>query len=203
MVLQLPIRGQEKDRLWLSSMEAQAAGNRQVWCRPELRCPIAASKRSRGHWQVFEHAGSLAKLPAHKAPVRTGEPGDVVEDITPEVEVVALTDDPAILMQSQPRDSIDRRAGIPLELHRHLPLHEDAVVRSYDTGQMHPQLLATACQAHAHGLEVLKPADFLNAVSEDDILVVVGEDVGPVGFTFAVVGCRPQRAYFVHGQVGQ
>ena len=40
---------------------------------------------------------SLPKVPVHESSVHTAEPGDAVEDVSPQIEIVPLMDDPVVI----------------------------------------------------------------------------------------------------------
>lgn len=130
----------------------------------------------------------LAEVLAHKPPVEAAESGDAVGNVAPEVEVIALLDDPAVVAESELRAAVDRRAGPPSELHLHLPLQEDVTALHHDRTDVHIDLLAAPGEPVAQSDESVDAFDALDAVLKDDVLVVVGEDVRPVGLACAVVG---------------
>ena len=100
-------------------------------------------------------------------------------------------------MKSKAGDSVYGGTGVLLEHHRHFPLNEDTVAFFGDAWHMHLQLLTPVGQPLAQGFEVLKSADFLYAVFEGHIFVVVREDVRLVGLAFAVVGPGPELSHLV------
>ena len=57
---------------------------------------------------------------------------------------------------------------------------------------IHIQLLTAVRQPVAHGLEVLNAFNALDAVLEDDVVVIIGKDVRPVRLTFGVIGLAPE-----------
>ena len=101
----------------------------------------------------------------HEFPVYPVESGDSVEDISPNVKIIPLMDDPVIIPKSQLGASIHRRAGEPLEHHHHLPLHKGLIRIHHNRYNVHIQLLAARRQPVAHRRKIFNPLDFLNNVS--------------------------------------
>ena len=145
-------------------------------------------------------ASSLAEVAVHEPAIGAVEPRNAVEDVAPEIVVVALFDDPAVVAEGEFRAAVDWRTGPVPELHLHFPLQEDVAALHHDRADVHVDLLAAPGEAGAQCLERLDAFDALDAILEDDILVVVGEDVRPVGLALAIVGLRPEFAHKVGGE---
>ena len=64
----------------------------------------------------------------HEFSVGTMEPGDFIEDIAPEIVVIALIDDAIVFAKSELGAAEHGRAGKLLEDHGHLPFHEDLIL---------------------------------------------------------------------------
>lgn len=109
-------------------------------------------------------------------------------------------DDAVVLGEGELAAAVERRGGVLLEAHRHRPLQEGFVSLHSDRGDVHIERLAAVRQPGAHGLEVLNALDALDAVLEDDLLVIVGEEVRPVRLAGGVVGLAPQLADPIGGQ---
>ena len=78
----------------------------------------------------------------HEFSVRTMEPGDLIENIAPEVVIVALVDDAIVFTKGELCAAEHGRAGKFLEDHGHLPFHEDLVLRLCDRRNIHVELFA-------------------------------------------------------------
>jgi len=61
----------------------------------------------------------------HEITVNPVESGDIVENITPKIEIIPLMDDPTILTKIQLGAAIYRRAWPVFKYHLHLPLKEN------------------------------------------------------------------------------
>jgi len=142
----------------------------------------------------------LSEVLVHKPPVETAESGDAVGNVAPQIEVIALLDDPAVVAEGELRAAVDGGTGPPSELHLHLPLQEDVTALHHHRADVHVDLLAAPGEPLAQGFERIDAFDTLDTVLEDDVLVVVGEDVRPVGLALAVVGLRPEFAHKVGGE---
>ena len=70
------------------------------------------------------------------------EPGDLVEDVAPEVVVIALIDDAIVFAKGELGAAVHGRAGKFLEDHGHFPFHEDLVFRLCDRRNIHMELFA-------------------------------------------------------------
>ena len=64
----------------------------------------------------------------HEFSVRTMEPGDLIEDIAPEIIVITLIDDAIVFTKGEFCAAEHGRAGKLLEDHGHLPFHEDLIL---------------------------------------------------------------------------
>ena len=82
----------------------------------------------------------------HEFSVRTLEPGDAIEDIAPEVVVVALLDDAMVFTKGEFCAAEHGRAGKFLEHHGHFPFKEDLVFVLGNGRNIHAQLFAALCQ---------------------------------------------------------
>jgi hypothetical protein len=76
--------------------------------------------------------------------------------------------------------------------HGHFPFHEDHWRFMNHRGQIHMKLLAPFGQPVAHLNKRFLAFHPLDAILKDDILVIVGKDMCPIGFTLLVVGARPE-----------
>ena len=109
-------------------------------------------------------------------------------------------DDPVVVSKCQLCASIDGCAWKFPENRHHLPLKEN-LARVHDNGEdVHVKLLATVGESFTHRGERLNTLDPLDGIFEDDVLVIVREDVRPVGFSFPVVGSGPKFADPINGQ---
>ena len=82
----------------------------------------------------------------HEFSVGTLEPGDAIEDIAPEVVVVALFDDAMVCAEGEFCAAEHGGAWKFLEHHRHLPFKEDLVFVLCNGRNIHAQLFAALCQ---------------------------------------------------------
>ena len=82
----------------------------------------------------------------HEFSVGTMEPGDLIEDIAPEIVVIALIDDAIVFAKSELGTAEHGRAGKLLEDHGHLPFHEDLVFVLCDRRNIHVELFAALCE---------------------------------------------------------
>ena len=82
----------------------------------------------------------------HEFSVGTLEPGDAVEDITPEVVVVALFDDAVVCANRNFYATKHGGAGKFLEHHGHFPFKEGLIFVLCDRGNIHAQLFAALRQ---------------------------------------------------------
>ena len=78
----------------------------------------------------------------HEFSVGTMEPGDLIEDIAPEVVIVALFDDAIVFTKGEFCTAEHGRAGKIIEDHGHLPFHEDLVFILCDRRNIHVELFA-------------------------------------------------------------
>jgi len=132
---------------------------------------------------------------AHKARIRAFHPGDVREDIAPQVVVIPLLRDEAGSVQAEPGASVNRGAGGLAEHHGHRPLHEDDVFAAGNGSDVHLEFLAALGEAIAHCHESGLTHYALDRVLEDNVFRVVRKNVGPIGFAAGVVGARPEREH--------
>ena len=82
----------------------------------------------------------------HEFSVGTMEPGDAVENIAPEIVIVALFDDAVVCAKGELCTAEHRCAGKFLEHHGHFPFKEDLVFVLGNGRNIHTQLLAALCQ---------------------------------------------------------
>ena len=120
------------------------------------------------------------------------EPGDLVENVAPEVVVVALTDDAIVFAKGELGAAVHGRAGKFLEDHGHLPFHEDLILGLSDGRNIHVELFAALGEAVAQGDEIFFAFHALDAVLKDDVVVIIRKDMRPIGLAFAIVGLRPK-----------
>src|SRR6056297_311023 len=132
------------------------------------------------------------ELSMQEAAVGTFEPGDMIEYVSPQIVIVALLDDPAVLMEGKARTAVQRRAGEAFEAHGHDPLEQAETVRYRNGADVHVQGLASLGQPLAHGHEGLLALDALDGILKDDIVMIMGKKMGPVRFSPGVVGFRPE-----------
>lgn len=78
----------------------------------------------------------------HESSVGTLEPGDAIEDIAPEIVVVALFDDAMIVTKGEFCAPEHGCTGKFLEHHGHLPFKEDLAFVLGDRRNIHAQLFA-------------------------------------------------------------
>ena len=128
----------------------------------------------------------------HEFSVRKLEPGDAVEDIAPEIIIVALLDDAVVVTKGELCAPEHGSAGKFFKYHGHFPFEEDLVFTLRDGRNIHAQLFATLCQASALCHEVLFACHLLDAVLKDDVLMVIRENVRPIRLALAVIGLRPK-----------
>ncbi len=67
---------------------------------------------------------------------------DAVEDISPQIKIIPLLDDPAILMKNELGAPIYRGGGIFVERHGHDPIHQDDVSILGDGKDLHFNAIA-------------------------------------------------------------
>ena len=77
------------------------------------------------------------------------EPGYLIENIAPEVVIVALFDDAIVFAEGEFCAAEHGRAGKFLEDHGHLPFHEDLILRLGNGRNIHAELFAAFCQTVA------------------------------------------------------
>ena len=82
----------------------------------------------------------------HEFSVGTMEPGDAVENIAPEIVIVALVDDAIVFAKGEFCAPEHGCAGKFLEHHGHFPFKEDLVFVLGNGRNIHAQLFATLCQ---------------------------------------------------------
>ena len=128
----------------------------------------------------------------HEFSVGTMEPGDLVENVAPEVVVVALTDDAIVFAKGELGAAVHGRAGKFLEDHGHLPFHENLIPGLGDGRNIHVELFAALGEAVAQGDEIFFAFHALDAVLKDDVVVIIRKDMRPIGLAFAIVGLRPK-----------
>lgn len=128
------------------------------------------------------------------------KPGHLIEDIPPQIKIITLVDDPAILMKGEFGATVNGRAGPSPEHHLHLPFKENLIPLFHDRGDVHLKLLTSRGQSFTQRLEVLNPIDPLNAIFKDDVFMVVGKDMGPVWLSLAIVRLRPEIPKPFRGQ---
>ena len=83
--------------------------------------------------------------------------------------------------------TIHRGGGIFFEAHDHDPLHKDDLALHDDIQNLHIELFTARGKPVAHRLEISYALDPLDAILEDDLIVIVGKDVRPVRFALFVV----------------
>jgi hypothetical protein len=128
-------------------------------------------------------------------PVGVVKVGDAIEDIPPQIKIIPLMDDPVILTDGQLGAAEEWCGWIFIERQHHLPLEEDVTGFFDDREDLHVELPAAFYEPATHGLEVIDPLHFLDAIFKDDVLVVVREEVRPVRFPLPVVSQRPEFTY--------
>jgi hypothetical protein len=64
---------------------------------------------------------------SHKLAIGFFEIWDPIEDVTPHVKIIALVDDPTILMEDQLGAPIHRSIGIFIESHGHDPIKKNGI----------------------------------------------------------------------------
>lgn len=84
----------------------------------------------------------LSKIFVHEFSIWTMEPGDFIENIAPEIVIVALIDDAIVFAKGELCAAKHGRAGKLLEDHGHLPFHEDLVFRLGNGRNIHVELFA-------------------------------------------------------------
>ena len=87
--------------------------------------------------------------------------------------------------------SIKRRGRILIEHHHHFPFKKYLARIHRHRDDLHVQLFAAFGESRTHRSERIDSLDALDAVLEDDLLVIVGEDVRPVGLAFSIEGSGP------------
>ena len=117
--------------------------------------------------------------------------GYAVKNISPQVKIISLVDDALVLAEGELGAAIDRGGRVFFETHDHGPLHENDVGFHDHIVDFHVELLAALGQSVAHGLEIFDTLNPLDAILEDDLIGIIGENVGPVWFTLFVIGFRP------------
>lgn len=142
-----------------------------------------------------------AEFTPHETSVHLLETGNAVKDIPPQVKVIALPDDPAILVERQPGRPVHGRIRELLKRHRHLQVHQDDRPFAGQRDNIHPQASAAAGQAQAHRLERVDPLDPLDGVLKDDLRMVVGKEVRPVRLSVRVVGFRLQLTDLIQAEL--
>jgi hypothetical protein len=70
----------------------------------------------------------------------------------------------------------------------HLPFHKNEVPLHDSIDNFHFQLFGALCQTLRHRGKFADSPDFLDGIPEMDIVIVIGENVRPVGFAFGVIG---------------
>jgi len=103
-------------------------------------------------------------------------------------------DDPAILRQSKMSTAINGSVGIFLVGNGHDPVEKDMRWLNKYGFDLHAELFAASGQAFAQGSEICDPFYPLDAILENDLLMIVRENVGPIWFPLTVVGLRPKFA---------
>ncbi len=88
----------------------------------------------------------LSKIFVHEFSVRMLEPGDAIENIAPEIVIVALFDDAVIFTKGEFCTAEHGRAGKFLEHHGHFPFKEDLVFVLRNGRNIHAQLFAALRQ---------------------------------------------------------
>jgi hypothetical protein len=128
----------------------------------------------------------------HEFPICAAERGNAIQNSTPKIKIIPLVNDPVIVTKSKFSASKQRGAWKFLEHHQHFPFQKDLTVIHDTREDIHIDLLATRGKPVAHRGELGDPLDPLDAVLEDDILVIVGEKMRPIRFSFPVVGPGPE-----------
>ena len=85
----------------------------------------------------------------HEFSVGTMEPGDLIEDIAPEIVVIALIDDAIVFAKGELGAAVHGRAGKFFEDHGHLPFHEDLILGLGNGRNIHAELFAALGEAIA------------------------------------------------------
>ena len=120
------------------------------------------------------------------------EPGNAIKNISPQVVVIALMCDAMIFAKGELCAAEHGGAGKFLEDHGHLPFHEDLVFSLGNGRNVHVQLFAAVREPVAEGDEIFLAFHALNAVLKNNIVMIVREDMRPIGFSFMVIGLRPK-----------
>lgn len=143
-------------------------------------------------FREFHFYNCLSKIFVHEFSVRTMEPGDLIENISPEIVIISLSDDTMVLAKGEFGAAEHGRAGKLFEDHGHLPFHEDLILILRNGRNIHVQLFAALGEAVAQGNEIFLAFHPLNAVLKNDIIMVVRENMRPIGLSLAVIGLRPK-----------
>ena len=98
---------------------------------------------------------------------------------------------PVIRTEGQLGASIERHGRILIEHHHHFPFKKYLTGIHRHRDDLHVQLFATFGEPSAHRTERVNPLDALDAVLEDDLFVIVGEDVRLVRLPFCIVDSGP------------
>jgi hypothetical protein len=140
----------------------------------------------------FHVRRSLPKMPAQEFPIRFVEIRDTVENIPPQIEIIALMNDAVVRPEREFGASVQRRGWIFIEHHDHLPLEKDLVDVRGQGDDLHVQLLTTSGEARTHCSEPLDAFNPLNAILKDNILMIVGKDMRPVRLPICIVSTGPE-----------
>jgi hypothetical protein len=103
-------------------------------------------------------------------------------------------DDPVILIQDKLGASIYRRRRIFVEPHHHFPLEKDLPGIHSHGADLHIQLFTALGEPLAHRFKFFHALDPLDAVLEDDVLMIIRENMRPVRFAIRVVSPGPKFA---------
>jgi len=102
---------------------------------------------------------------------------NVIENIPPHVEVIALMDYAVVWTDGQFGAPKEGGGRIFIEYHHHFPLKKNLAGVRGDREDLHVQLFTALGEAGTHLREGLHPLNTLDAVLKDDLLMIVWEDV--------------------------
>lgn len=120
------------------------------------------------------------------------EPWNLIENIAPEIVIIALADDAMVFAKGELGAAEHGRVGKFFEDHGHLPFHENLILVLRNGRNIHAQLLAALGEAVAEGDEIFLAFHSLDAILKNNIIMVVRENVRPIRLSLAVVGLRPK-----------
>lgn len=115
--------------------------------------------------------------------------GDVVKDVSPQVVIIPLLHDLTVF-QGEPAGTVNGRRGVLFIGNDHFPFHVNSVFHHGRGVNQKGEVLGSAGESFGHGCKLFNAADLLNAVLEEDILMIIGQYMGPVHLALVCVdGC--------------